>query len=328
MKYIKTDWDIPYYNMAFENYVMNNDAFDEDYVFFYIHRPSIIVGKHQNTIAEINEKYVREHGIIVSRRNTGGGAVYHDEQNLNYSFIFNKKGREEGIDFSRYCEPIIRALGKLGVEAELSGRNDILVAGKKISGTAQGHNSKKILHHGTLLFNVDVEAMVNSLNVSEAKIESKAIKSVRSRVVNLSERLGDDMDILKFRDFLLEEIFEGEPVEEYVLTDEDLAAVEKLVEEKFSTWEYNYGYSPKFRISNHGRIEGAGEIEIGISVKEGRVTDMKITGDFFSVKEGLEDIFIGRQFRIEDFRDALKDVDINEYISGVTEDDFLGIIFV
>lgn len=329
MKYIKTRWNIPYYNMAFENYVMNNDDFKDDYVFFYIHSPSIIVGKHQNTIEEINSKYVKDNDIIVARRNTGGGAVYHDEGNLNFSFITTKKEDENEIDFKKYTLPIINALKKLGVDAYLSGRNDILVDGKKISGNAQGLNKNKVLHHGTLMFNVDVEALVNSLNVSQMKIESKAIKSVKSRVLNIKDVLDIKMDIYQFKDFILDEIFSEMDMEEYRLTDEDYENIEKLVKDKYGTWEFNYGYSPKFSIKNKKKFESSGLIEVMLDVKSGIIEDIKLSGDYFSVKETdeLEEKIKGLNYKEDDIGSLLETIKLDDYITNIKNEEFISLIF-
>ncbi len=326
MKYIKTNWDNPYYNMAFEKYIMENDKFDEDYLFFYIHKPSIIVGKHQNTIEEINKKFVDDNNIIVSRRNTGGGAVYHDEENLNFSFIF-RKVKDSTIDFKKFTLPVINALKALGVDATLSGRNDILVNEKKVSGNAQCMNKTKVLHHGTLLFNVNIENLVNSLNVSQIKIESKAIKSVRSRVGNLGDYIDREMTILDFKDFLIEEFFKEIKMEEYTLTKEDIEAVNKLVEEKFGTWEHNYGLSPAFSIVKEKKFE-AGVVKININVKEGLVKEIKINGDYFSIEEtsALEDLLLGATYNKEDIQKRLENVDINKYIVNLQKDDFINLI--
>ena len=327
MKYIETNWDVPYYNMAFENYVMNSDEFDDDYFFFYVHRPSIIIGKHQNAYQEINRRYVEEKGIIVSRRNTGGGAVYHDGGNLNYSFIMRKHGDDAEIDFEKYTAPVISALRKLGINAELSGRNDIMADGRKISGNAQGHNRRKVLHHGTLLFDVNIEEMVNALNVSDMKIQSKAIRSVRSRVMNIREHLNDDMDMASFRNFILNEIFESGDIERRELTGKDLDEVKRLVDEKYSTWDFNFGYSPKFEITRSRRIEGVGIIEAGLSVKDGRITQARFSGDYFSLKDGLEDVILGARFSREGLDKAIGDEELSSYISGLDKKDFISIFF-
>ena len=296
MKYIKTDWSIPYWNMAFEDYLMNTASFDDDYVFFYIHKPSIIVGKHQNTYAEINETYVKEHEIIVARRISGGGAVYHDGGNLNFSFVFRRR-EGEMIDFQKYTLPVIAALKELGIESELSGRNDILIDGKKFSGNAQLMNKTKVLHHGTLMFDVDIEALVNALNVSQLKIESKAIESVRSRVANLKDSLSTEITIDAFREHLIRSFYQNVDFEEYRLTEHDLAETEKRVLEKYGTWEHNFGASPDFAITKRKKYD-AGIVEAHINVSEGVIEAIKIYGDFFftgSIEE-LEHNLIGAQF--------------------------------
>lgn len=326
MKYIKTDWSVPYWNMAFEDYLMNTPEFDDDYVFFYIHQPSIIIGKHQNTHAEINAAYVKEHDIIVARRISGGGAVYHDRGNLNFSFVFR---RREGqmIDFEKYTLPVIESLKELGIQSELSGRNDILIDGKKFSGNAQLMNKTKVLHHGTLMFDVDIEALVNALNVSQLKIESKAIESVRSRVANLKDYLTEEMDIESFREHLIRSFYRNVDFEEYVLTPHDLAEVQKRVEETYSAWEHNYGASPDFAITKRKKYD-AGIVEAHIDVTDGRIEAIRIYGDFFfsgSISE-LENALIGAKFSEEGIAERLAEISFDNVIVNLKRADFIDLL--
>ena len=326
MKYIETNWDIPYYNMAFENYIMNRDDLADDFVFFYIHKPSIIVGKHQNTYAEINQAFVDARNVIVSRRISGGGAVYHDKGNLNFSFIFNRK-KADKIDFKTYTMPVIKALKKLGIESELSGRNDILIEGKKFSGNAQLMNKTKVLHHGTLMFDVVIEDLIDALNVSQLKIESKAIESVRSRVANLKDYLSQDMTIREFKDHLIKSFYEEVDFEEYVLTAEDIEAVEKSVQETFSTWEYNYGRSPDFAIVKKKRYD-AGIVEAHLNVSEGCIQQIKIYGDFFFTGElgDLEGRLVGLRYNEEDIRKHIDEIDLNRAILNLSLDELVDLL--
>lgn len=326
MKYIKTNWNIPYYNMAFEYYILNNPQFNDNYVFFYIHSPSVIIGKNQNTAQEINEKYIRENNICVARRNTGGGSVYHDEGNLNFSFIFQKEDNN-GIDFKKYTLPVINALNELGVDCTLSGRNDILLDGKKISGNAQCQNKEKVLHHGTLMYDVNIENMVNALNVSELKIQSKAIKSVKSRVCNIKDYMKTDMDIFEFKDFLLNSFYKNTPIEEYILTKEDIDEVEKSVKNKFSTWEYNYGLSPKYKINKKKKFD-CGLIYADYNIENGYITDIKIYGDYFSLKETyeLENMLKNKKINYNCLLEFVKTINITDYINSITNEEFVSLL--
>ena len=205
-------------NLAVEDFILNNlNVSEEDYFLFYINGPSIIVGKNQNTNEEVNLKYVEENGIHVVRRLSGGGAVYHDLGNLNFSFLTKDDG-DSFNNYKKFTEPVVKALHKLGVEAELSGRNDIHVGTRKISGNAQFTTKGRMFSHGTLMLDSNIEEVVNALVVSEEKMRSKGIKSVRSRVANISEFLTEPLTMDQFVEHLLESIYEGKEMERYVLT--------------------------------------------------------------------------------------------------------------
>lgn len=322
MKYIKTNYHTPPYNMAMEDLIINYLPPD-DYLLFYIHDPSIIIGRHQNTIEEINEDYVKEKGIHVQRRLSGGGAVYHDHGNLNFSFII-RGSRDDVNHFDVLTLPVIKTLEKLGVKAELSGRNDILIDGKKFSGNAQYFHNGRLLQHGTILFNSEMSELSNALKVKAIKIESKGVKSVRSRVTNIMEYLDDKtITIEQFKDLLLETIGEIYPLEEYVLSNEEKAILNRLVEGKFKTWDWNYGRSPKFNISKMEKFP-FGIIDARVDVNEGLIQDIKIYGDFF-VKEDistLEDALRGVKYTKEDLIKALDLINIQDYFNEMSAEQF------
>lgn len=323
MKYIKTDWGTPYYNLALEEYLMAKMPKD-DYFFFYVHDPSIIVGKFQNTLEEINSDFVKENNICVARRLTGGGAVYHDHGNLNYSFVI-RAGEEDVNNFAKYADPIIKALGTMGVEAELAGRNDILVDGKKVSGTAQYSSKNMLIHHGTLLFDSKMENLVNALKVKDIKIKSKGTKSVRSRVTNIKEYVSQkDMTIWDFKNNILNYLNETEGLTEYVLTDEDLEHVNNAVKTKFSTWDWNWGNSPEFDIQRIDRFT-CGIIDVRIKVQEGKITDCKIYGDFFVKKdiENLENAVIGLTYNSEELKKGMQDIVIDDFFNEMKINEFI-----
>jgi len=236
----------PRINLAIEEYCVKNLDINETYLLFYINEPSIIIGKNQNTVEEINADYVKEKGIHVVRRLSGGGAVYHDLGNLNFSFITKDDG-DSFSNFKKFTEPVTKALSKLGVNAELSGRNDILAEGRKISGNAQFSTKGRMFSHGTLLFDSEIDHVVSALKVKMDKIQSKGIKSIRSRVANITEFLNEEMTTEEFRQLLLETIFEGETeIPTYELTENDWKEIHKLSEERYQNWDWNYGKSPKF----------------------------------------------------------------------------------
>lgn len=322
MKYIKTDYRIPAWNMAMEELIMNHLP-EDDYVTFYIHDPSIIIGQHQNTIEEINEDYVKEKGIHIQRRLSGGGAVYHDHGNLNFSFIV-RGSRDNVNDFNVLTQPVIKTLAKLGIQAELSGRNDILIDGKKFSGNAQYFHNGRLLQHGTILFNSEMSELGNALKVKPMKIESKGVKSVRSRVTNIIDYLEDkSFTIEAFKDLLLETIGEIYPLEEYTLTEEEQAIHERLVREKFLTWEWNYGKSPAYNISKAQKFP-FGIVDARIDVKDGTIKTIKLYGDFF-VREDiatLEEHLTGIKYTKEDLLAALATIEIQDYFNQLTPEEF------
>ena len=231
----------PSYNLAMEQYVFDCLPRDRMYFMLWQNDNAIIVGKYQNTIAEINEEAVRERGIRVVRRLSGGGAVYHDMGNLNFTFITDV-GESNALDLKLFCEPVVRTLATLGVKAEVNGRNDITIDGKKFSGNSQYIRQGRVMHHGTIMFDSDLSVVSEALRVDPTKIQTKGIRSVRSRVTNVAEHLPEKVTLPEFRRILLENILKENPGEAYPLTQDDLAAVEKLRAERYATWEWNYGF--------------------------------------------------------------------------------------
>src|SRR5690625_1036435 len=196
----------PYINLAIEEYVLKNFGEKYTYLLFYVNEPSIIVGKNQNSVEEINTDYVDENNIKVVRRLSGGGAVYHDLGNLNFSFITKDDG-DSFHNFAKFTEPVVQALNKIGVPAELVGRNDLQIEGRKFSGNAQFSTKGRMFSHGTLMLDSEIEHIVSALNVKKEKIESKGIKSIRSRVANISEYLDTPLSMEEFKTLILTYIF-------------------------------------------------------------------------------------------------------------------------
>ncbi|UOE60012.1 lipoate--protein ligase [Priestia filamentosa] len=318
----------PRINLAIEEYILKHLDIEETYLLFYINEPSIIIGKNQNTIEEINTKYVEEQGLHVVRRLSGGGAVYHDLGNLNFSFITKDDG-ESFHNFKKFTEPVIQALEKLGVDAELSGRNDIIAKGRKISGNAQFSTKGCMFSHGTLLLDSEIENVVSALKVKKDKIESKGIKSIRSRVANISEFLEQKLTTEEFKQLILNYIFDGEEnIQRYELTEEDWKKINEISKERYQNWDWNYGKSPKFNLQHSNRFP-VGQIDVRLEVKKGQVEQCKIFGDFFGVGnvEEIEEKLTGIRYERQEVAKALDDVDIKHYFGNVTKEEFIDLVY-
>lgn len=319
----------PRINLAIEEYVLKNMDIDKDsFLLFYINEPSIIIGKNQNTVEEINTEYVDANGIHVVRRLSGGGAVYHDLGNLNYSFITKDDG-ESFRNFKKFTEPVIKALADMGVTAELLGRNDILVEGRKVSGNAQFATQGRMFTHGTLMFDTEIERVVSALKVRKDKIESKGIKSIRSRVANISEFIEEQMTIEQFRMEILKSIFEGEQnIQYWELTDEDWDNIRALSAERYGNWDWNYGKSPKFNMQHSHRFP-VGGIDVRLQVEKGKIDDVNIYGDFFGVGDVaiVEESLKGVQYDRDSITKALDAVDIPTVLGGITKEEFINLIY-
>ncbi|MCU0372750.1 MAG: lipoate--protein ligase, partial [Ignavibacteria bacterium] len=298
------------------------------YLLFYVNSPSIIIGKHQNTIEEINKSYVDQKGIRVVRRISGGGAVYHDLGNLNFSFI-TKYSPEFFHNFEKFTFPVVETLQKMGVNAVLGGRNDITVEGRKISGNAQFTNLKSMFSHGTLLLDSHIEDVVEALNVKMDKIESKGIKSVRSRVANISEFLSEKISVPEFKQKLIDNIFrEYDTVPVLNLDDKQWADVMKLAGSKYRTWEWNFGRSPEFNIQKVRRFD-FGQVDARIFVKDGEIEDIKFFGDFlgYGDSEDIESLLKGVQFKEDEITEALKNADMKFYFGNIELKEFVNFIY-
>ena len=311
------------FNIALEEYCFKNLR-DEDEIFLlWINEPSIIVGKYQNTIEEINTEYTREKGIHVIRRISGGGAVYHDLNNLNYTIISNRDKNQEGFNFKEFSKPIIETLAELGVKAEFTGRNDLEIDGQKFCGNAQAYIKDRVMHHGCLLFNVDFSALGDALKVSKDKIESKGVKSVRSRVTNILPHLKTPITVEEFGNKIMEYMKKQYPdMKEYVFSKEELDYIAKRAEIKRS-WEWNYGESPEFNITRGKRFKN-GRIQIFADVENSKIKSIKFYGDFFGMNENLtelENLLVGAKYTPEAIRERLKEVNIGEYFSKFTLDE-------
>ena len=317
----------PSYNLAMEQYVFDCLPRDRMYFMLWQNDNAIIVGKYQNTIAEINEETVRERGIRVVRRLSGGGAVYHDMGNLNFTFITDV-GESNALDLKLFCEPVVRTLATLGVKAEVNGRNDITIDGKKFSGNSQYIRQGRVMHHGTIMFDSDLSVVSEALRVDPTKIQTKGIRSVRSRVTNVAEHLPEKVTLPEFRRILLENILKENPGEAYPLTQDDLAAVEKLRAERYATWDWNYGFSPVCTMLRRRRVDGCGMIEAYITVEHGKIAALSFKGDFVSASEPDELAAHGvnsTAYRAG-YEKALSDVDVSRYFAGLQKDELIDIL--
>lgn len=324
MKFVSNnDITDPTLNLAMEEYVLKNLPSEESYFLFYVNRPSIIVGKNQNTIEEVNKSYVDEKGIDVVRRISGGGAVYHDTGNLNFSFITDDDGNSFH-NFKKFTEPIVQALQSLGVDAEMTGRNDIQVGAAKISGNAMVKVKDRMFSHGTLMLNSELDEVQNALKVNPAKIKSKGVKSVRKRVANIEEFLTESIDIDQFKQIILKSIFGEQQVDEYVLTDEDWKNIEKLSNEKYRTWDWNYGKNPKYNFEREEKFE-KGFIQVKFDVKKGKIEHAKIFGDFFGEGDisDLEHALEGGLHDFNHLEEALANYNLYYYFGDIDKNEIL-----
>lgn len=320
----------PRINLALEEYVLQNFGEEDTYLLFYINEPSIIIGRNQNTLEEINTDYVDSNGIKVVRRLSGGGAVYHDEGNLNFSFITKDDG-DSFHNFAKFTQPVVKALNKIGVPAELLGRNDLLVEGRKISGNAQFSTKGRMFSHGTLMFDSEIDHVVSALNVNKEKIKSKGIKSIRSRVANISEFMEEKISMNEFKDLILRYIFDVGDVKDvprYKLTKEDWDKVHEISQKRYQTWDWNYGKSPSFNKKASHKFP-SGLLDVRLDVKKGVIENCTIFGDFFGVGEVevIEQNLTGVKYELKEIEEALADLDIPHYLGKITKEEFLNLIY-
>jgi lipoate-protein ligase A len=312
-----------YFNIASEEYLLHRFP-TEDLFLLYVNAPSIIVGKFQNTLAEINLDYVEEKGIKVVRRMSGGGAVYHDLGNLNFSF-HTLLGQNDFGDFSFFTKPVVNMLNTLGVPAELKGRNDLLVDGKKFSGNAKLARHGKMIQHGTILLNSEMEVLGEALKVNPLKFIDKATKSNRGRVTNLIDYLPKETTTETLKELLTAEIIKNNPeAKRYQLSLEDLAGIEQLMEEKYETWDWNFGFSPQYNFKKAIKIP-AGFIEVHLDVVHGIIEKAKIFGDFFASMpiEDLEVQLIGKKHQTTDLENLFTSIDLTLFFGKVTAEEIL-----
>ncbi len=316
MRFLTNPSTDPWYNMSFDEYCLGQYLSDDGFFYLWRNAPSVIIGLNQNAYSEVNLAYLEERGIRLARRVTGGGAVYHDLQNLNYTFV--------GRDVSP--RPMVEALRRLGVPAELTGRNDIYVDGRKVSGYARRVQNDRQIVHGTLMYDVDLDTLIRVLDVPGSKLEAKGIASVRSRVGNLKEYLPQFPTLDAFQ-AALQEVLAGEdgplPFEDW-----RRAEVQRISDEKFSTWDWIYGRSRQADIVRSARL-ACGTVEARLSLDRGVLTELSFGGDFLGGEdaEGLARSLVGQRFSRPVLAAVLTAEEPARYFDGVCADDLLALFF-
>ena len=324
MIYIETASADVYYNFGLEYYFAMEKCLDDTVFLFWRTTPTLMVGKYQNVLEEINKPFADAHGIHIVRRMSGGGTIYTDMGGWQFTFIQHKSDQQ--IEFHEYIAPVIGALSKMGVDAAFNGRNDLTIGGRKFSGNAQYRLGESIVHHGSLLFDTDIEQMAASTTVDNYKIVSKSIKSVRDRVTNIAEHLPAPMDALAFKDAMVRSIMNGS-TRTYTVTAEDDVRIRQLAEERFRDWQCIYGANPTFNIDRSGRFAG-GKIQFKIDVRKGVIRAASVYGDFFSTLDAgtISAALIGCRYERGAVLEALREHGIDGAIYRISAEEIAGVI--
>lgn len=310
MIYINNNSKDPYFNLALEDIILKEYFHEEPILILWQNYNTIVIGKNQNALEEINQKAVENDGVKVARRLSGGGAVFQDEGNLCFTFI-HQANKENVSNYEHFLQPIIKVLQKLGLNAQYSGKNDLSIDGKKISGNAQYYWNNRILHHGTILYNVDLSKLQKYLNVDPIKIASKAIKSVQARVTNILPLLKEKITIEQFKNLIVEQLIASGD-QETILSAEYIKKAEKLANEKFRTWDWNFAHSPIFTWQNKVYLENKGTVDIRLNIEAGIIKNAKIYGDFLGYEgtQSIEEKLIGCKYLKPEITQKLQDCDI------------------
>ncbi|ARU91077.1 lipoate protein ligase A [Spiroplasma clarkii] len=308
----KVDCTDPKYNLATEEYLTVCEKFKEPILFLWQNHNTIVVGRNQNAAKEINLQNANLDDVAVIRRNTGGGTVFHDLGNLNFSIIYTDSENNGVAMFEKMLEPIITTLNQMQIPAQFSGRNDIVLNGKKISGNAMWKYQNRFLQHGTILFNANLDKLVKYLTVDKAKILSKNIESITARVTNINAEISKPITIAEFITALIKTYQENKSVSDLKLEPEDLQAIEKIYQEKYQNPDWTFKKNATFTYQNNQRLEGKGSVEVYLNVIDGVINDCKIYGDFlgYGGTEPLEAKLIGVTYQVLPIKTVLENVDI------------------
>lgn len=315
------------FNLALEEYVFDYFSKDESYFWLWQNDNTVVVGKHQNTVEEINVSYVKEHNVTVVRRLSGGGAVYHDLGNVNFTFIADA-GNIETLNLQAYCLPVVNILNEMGVKVELSGRNDMSIEGKKFSGNSQYVKNGRIMHHGTLLYDSDLGVVAEVLKVSADKYTSKGFKSVSGRVTNIRPYLPEDMSIETFKNNLKSSMLKNSEGKVYHLIEKDLEIIRNIQSKRYQNWDWTYGSSPAYCVKRRRRIEQCGTLELFLNVEEGKIKDGQCYGDFFG--EGMSPEFMkrieGSRLNESELLNRLQGFDLEYYFHNLKAEEFVRLL--
>lgn len=325
MKYIESKSTDPYFNLALEEYVFEKLPEDDGYFMLWQNANTIVIGKYQNAAEEVNQQVVDEKKIRVARRLSGGGAVYHDMGNLNFTFVVDKRDME-GLNFRMFILPIVETLKSFGVDAEFNGRNDITIGGRKFSGNSQYIKRGRVMHHGCIMLDSNMADVVSALNVKAAKFQSKNVKSVKSRVTTINANAEKKITMDEFKSALKAHILGDCSIEPYELSERDIKEIERLRDEKYATWEWNYGKAAKYEMTREDKF-GAGLVTVNMTVKSGKIEVIGITGDFFGNGDigELEKGLIGAVLD-ETLADKLRELNLGEYMAGISAEELSRLI--
>lgn len=326
MRCILSTYHEPHFNLAAEEILLKERQ--DDYFLLYRNKPSVVVGKHQNALAEINLEHLRDHGLQVARRISGGGTVYHDLGNLNFSFITSG---EEGtlVDYKKHTAPVIDALGTLGLRVRLGSRNELLLGKYKISGTASHVYKRRALHHGTLLFNTNLSRLEGALRIREGSYQDRAVRSVPSKVTNLAGHLNQPLSVEAFELAIMKGVMAHLGKARQVdFSSKDMKEITSRIESKFQTWEWNYGYSPRYEFEREISLK-SGTLALHVKVEKGIIREASFLGEGMEKgqAQGLAQVLVGTIHDPETLRQRISGIQVEAYIAGLDNEQLLAALF-